>query len=119
MRYKVGLFLVLTFLVALGMGSASIEAATPTPTSTLRPIPPTATSIYMNLHATPTGLTVVPMSVTMDFNADPVLTADLTINMYRYFNKDHLIDLLASILLALMGVAMLVKLIGRNTRTNN
>lgn len=110
---------ILMSLTLLGAGSMAVSAATPTPTQTLRPIDPTATSVYIYLHNTPTALSVAPMAVTLDFEADPVLTADLTINMYRYFNRDHLIDLLASILLALMGVAMLIKLIGRNTRTNN
>lgn len=110
--------IVILLILALSAGG-QVSAATPTPSATLKPIGATPTSIYIYLHATPTNLTVVPMNVTMDFQADPILTADLAINIYRYWNKDHLIDIIASAGLALFVVGLLIRFIGRTTRTNN
>lgn len=113
---KIALF-VLTLLLILAIPGLAISAQGPTetPTPTLRPIPSTPTSVYLYLRPTPTLLTVVPQGLVINFNTDPTLVADLTINMYRYFNKDHLMDLLASIMLAFVGVGILIKLLGRQT----
>lgn len=113
---KIALFsLTLLLILAIPGLAISAQGPTETPTPTLRPIPPTPTSVYLYLRPTPTLLTVVPQGLVINFNTDPTLVADLTINMYRYFNKDHLMDLLASIMLAFVGVGILIKLIGRQT----
>lgn len=111
---------ILLLCLILGLSSGEIiRASTPTPSPTLHDIPSSPTSIFIYLHATPTNLTVVPQGLTMNFNTDPLLTADITINMYRYFNKDHLIDLIGSIILALFVLGLLIRFIGKTTRMNN
>jgi hypothetical protein len=110
---------VVCLLLLICVGASPAGAATPTPSATLKSIAPSQTSVYLYLHATPTNLTLVPLNITVDFQADPLLTADLTINMYRYFNKDHLIDIIGSIGLALFVVGLLIRFIGRTTKTNN
>ena len=114
MRYF-PIFFVLALMLMLSLPLGSLSAATPTPSATLKNIPPSQTSVYIYLHATPTGLTVVPQNLDIDFQTDPLLTADLTINMYRYFNKDHLIDLIGSMGLALFCLGLLIKFIGKTT----
>lgn len=115
---RIALFALTLLLILTIPGAALAQGPTATPTPTLRPIPSTPTSVYLYLRPTPTLLTVVPSGIVINFETDPTLVADLTINMYRYFNKDHMIDLLASIMLAFVAVGILIKLIGRNTQTS-
>ena len=93
-------------------------AATPTPTPTLRPIPPTPTSAYIYLRPTPTALTINPVSMDVPFQSDGGPMADNAINMYRFANRDHVLDFIGTGFLVFACIGLLIKMAGRNTRNN-
>ena len=93
-------------------------AATPTPTPTLRPIPPTPTSAYIYLRPTPTPLTINPVAMNVPFQSDGGPMADNAINMYRFANRDHVLDFVGTAVLVFVCVGYLIKMAGRNTRDN-
>lgn len=106
----------LLFLILCLAGSPErISAATPTPTETLRPVLPTATSSTLYLRPTPTPFIVYPAGYSLQFIGDPGEMADSSINFYRFMNRDHLIDLMASFALALTGISLLIKAIRSST----
>lgn len=111
-KWLILLIVVLMMFVVISPQN-TVNAATPTPT--LRPIQPTATSVYLYLRPTPTPLTIMP-SGNFDINADGGLLADLSINMYRYANRDHVLDLIGTFLLGGMTVMYIARIAGRNTR---
>lgn len=93
-----------------------IQAATPTPTATLRPILPTPTSQSLFLRITPTPLNIVVNTVVPPFEADGGPMADTAINVYRFFNRDHLFDFVGTAVVAMAGVGLLFKMAGRATK---
>lgn len=120
MRFKLSILLIalLVGLVLLGLQSSPIWASTPTPSPTLPALRPTATSIYLFLRPTPTMLTV-PIAPTLDLRLDPRLQADLTINLYRWANRDHLFDFIGTAAIVLTVVGLIIRMVARNSNTTN
>ena len=114
----------LTAIAVLALGLLFIPltmpalASTPTPTPTLRPIPPTPTSAYIYLRPTPTALTINPISMDVPFQSDGGPMADNAINMYRFANRDHVLDFIGTGILVFVCIGYLIKMAGRNTRNN-
>lgn len=107
--------LLVGFVLTAGFGLVKVitpPAATSVPaaTPTLKPILPTPTSGALYLHATPTPFVLPTLSVEwMPAHIDPNPTADLAINMYRWLNTDHMVDLAATAVLIIFGVRGLVR----------
>jgi hypothetical protein len=111
------LFLIaLLFALLLLISPQALHALAATPTPTLRPIPPTPTSAYIYLRPTPTALTINISPLDVPFNTDAGGLSDLAINMYRYVNRDHVVDFIGSGLLAVFAVGFIIKLAGRSTK---
>ena len=114
--YTLALLAALTVGAILAAGAAPVYAEGPTPYPTLRPLPVTPTLNYLYGHPTPTPIPVVaaPDGVTINpIDAGP--SADMVINVYRYINHDHLIDLVAGGTLAVFSIYLMVNYINRRT----
>jgi len=120
------------FISLLISASVLVDAATPTPVPTDTPIPtatmihsptpvilntlrPTVTESYIYLRPTPTLLPVSGPNPNLDIHADNGMVADQTINIYRYFNHDHIFDYICMVILAFVSVFYIVRIIGRTT----
>jgi len=113
MRYLLALLTISALLVL----PCVVKADTPTPTP--RPIASTPTSIYLYFRPTPTPLSLNINPADFPVNTDTGGLADLSINMWRYGNRDHLFDLLTSGLLAMLIVRYLIRIVNRSTRLND
>lgn len=103
-------------LIIILMGTISVSAQGPTATPTLRPIPPSPTSAYLYLRPTPTPLTINVNPANFPIQTDAGGLADLAINMYRYINRDHIVDFIGTGILVVVCVSYLVRMSGRTTR---
>lgn len=114
MLLSIGLLLALCILT-VGSGRQA-SAATPVPAPTLRPLPPTPTLNYLYGRPTPTALPVLAPPTSFDptgLDAGPA--ADTVINIYRYFNRDHLLDLVGGGVLAFIAITFIVNFINKRT----
>lgn len=117
----IALALIVTMGVMLAAPGLAAHSATPTlipsPTPfTLSTLRPTATDIYLYLRPTPTLIPFGTLSPALNLNVDNGQLADQAINIYRYFNHDHIFDYLGVVVLALVCVVYVVRIIGRTSR---
>lgn len=128
MRYLAAT-LAIIFLM-LGGSVARADTATPTPTPTLTPLPtltptgtlipiqPTATSRWEYFRATPSPMvlpTLAPHS-TLAIKDGAGSLADSVVNHYKAINSTHVADIGAFILVAMIVVAMLLRIQNKITR---
>lgn len=88
---------------------------TPQPTQTLAPIRPSPTSNMIYLRVTPTPLTINPSTYAIPIDLDAGPMADWAINMYRWINRDNLIDFIATAVTAFVGLAFMLKSMAKST----
>jgi len=96
----------------------AVHAADPTPTPTLRPIPPTPTSAFLYFRNTPTpwAIGTVPPEFNLNVALDSAEVADTAINAYRWINSDHLLDMITTGMLAAVTFGLLLSTIRRGTK---
>ena len=110
---KTLLVLCLATMLLLGfVGTQSASAATPTPSPTLRPIQPTATSNTQYLRPTPTPWALPTSEMSFagfnGFNSKLGDAADTSIQIYNAVNQNHLLDLITGALTAVVVLAIII-----------
>lgn len=114
--------IVLTITMAIGFKAA--DAATPTPvptptvTPTLKPLQPSPTSQFLYLQPTPTLLPYDPATLVSPFEFHNEITTNTAINIWRYFNHDHIIDFLNLIAIVSLTIIFVIKLLNMQTKDN-
>lgn len=96
-------------LIMFGLGllaPSQIDASTPTPTRTLIPLQPSATSQTLFLRPTPTLYDYPTPAVAMPMGAVTSQLgpgADQAIQLYNQVNRNHAIDMVAGAIVAIGG----------------
>jgi len=106
--------------VVVAGAATPVSAATPTPTPTLRPVPATPTSSYLYFRATPTPWSISDPPEDQQINiqsiADVNQAADIAINTWRWVNRDHLLDMITSMMVAAITFGLLLNIARRSTK---
>lgn len=105
----------------MGLPSGRAYSATPTPIASptpivLQTIAPTETEIYLYLRNTPTLIPFGSPVPGLNLDVDNGQAADQAINIYRYFNHDHVFDYLGVVALAIIAIIYVVRIINRSSR---
>ncbi len=108
---------IILILFTIAGGASTTAAATPSPTPTLPPITPSATPGFINFKPTPSPFPITVMTVMpIDLNGKPEEIADTAINIYRWANRDGVVDAVMFIVVVAFVVLSAVRMIGSVTQ---
>lgn len=108
---------VIGILFTIAGGANTTAAATPSPTPTLPPITPSATPGFINFRPTPSPFPIAVITVMpIDLTGKPEVIADTAINIYRWANRDGVVDAAMFIVVVVFVLLAAVRMIGSVTQ---